>query len=82
MTEHGVRSKSLTKRYSHSSRNRILLEIEAEMAESEEMQTAVTQASIQLAMTKVMAMREADVEQESGGNMVNLGRYTDMADQL
>ena len=47
--------------------------IEAEMAESEVIQTVVKQVAIQAAMAAVMAIREEDAGHPSGTNMLNSG---------
>ena len=47
------------------------IEISAKMAESEAVQTEVTQAAIQAATAAVMARREADARPAPGANVVS-----------
>ena len=74
MRLHHVGSKSLKKGDIVTPvKNRKITETEAEMAESEAIQIAVTQVNNQAAMAAAMTMTEADIGPTSGTNAVSLG---------
>ena len=74
ITLHGVRSKSPQKAdIVIPVEAEKMIVIQAEMAESETIQTAVTQVSIQAAMAVVMVMKEADAGPASGANTISSG---------
>ena len=73
MTLHGASSKGSKSSNSHSSRSRKIISIQAELAESDVIQTVDTQAVNQAATAAVILMREADARPTTGTNTFNSG---------
>ena len=65
-------NRSQKDRCSHSNRNGKVVEIQAEIEESEAVQTVVIQVAIHTAITVVMVMRESDAGLASGTKAVSL----------